>query len=541
MVDDNYEESAVKKVEVAIDNAFKLNALAQLPRDEAIWYLLVGAEDKMFMPYARGDIQSDQNVSAIADEYLTTLFYPMKWLWQYCQSRGRIPYKHSEQTYRAVSEMLDLSIEYKAFFAAYVYWYSGFCKLSVMKDKLIARHQFLDDSRYEAYSRLIKPSTKRSLLDIHRIDAIIGNKVRVNKGRFTYKISAKKMVEIQTILEPHYRDTFILPDHWQFSRYSLKQYHDFAISLITIAVTQFRARYIAAYRGCEGLAYIDSVMVSNINEIVARISRYSGLNISIVNEIVSDLIYGQQDIKHPDPALQPLIPAGNNKIMLAPHLIMSNSMERNLSVLVNRFDDDKKIYSQLVNEKETIMRDEIRDAISSKSYRFYHGSIGGDASLPDIDLAIISDADKRCLFLELKWFIDPADIREVIQRSEELEKGVSQALKIKSVIDTNSQILLEKLGIDATYEFAFVVVSKNWIGFNNVQNAAIPIINQLHLTEKISQDKMLADTINWLKNRQYLPIEDVHYSIENVSVTIDGWALTWYGIKPLVADRFFPL
>ena len=64
--------------------------------------------------------------------------------------------------------------------------------------------------------------------------------------------------------------------------------------------------------------------------------------------------------------------------------------------------------------------------------------------LPDVDLAIISDSEKMCLLLELKWFIDPAEAREIIEKSEEIEKGISQVLQLKQAFGNNHEPLIEK-------------------------------------------------------------------------------------------------
>ncbi len=46
------------------------------------------------------------------------------------------------------------------------------------------------------------------------------------------------------------------------------------------------------------------------------------------------------------------------------------------------------------------------------------------------------------LCVEIKWFIEPAEIREVLARSEELSKGVDQALKItKAFKDADTRLL----------------------------------------------------------------------------------------------------
>ena len=127
-------------------------------------------------------------------------------------------------------------------------------------------------------------------------------------------------------------------------------------------------------------------------------------------------------------------------------------------------------------------------------------------ALQDIDLAIVKESEKVCLLLELKWFIAPAEFREVIHKSEEIEKGISQVLKIKQAFAGNHKPLLEKLNIDSSYRLEGIVVSRNWIGDADVQNSEVPVIPADHLIAKLKGTESLLSTMEWLKNREYLEL-----------------------------------
>ena len=161
--------------------------------------------------------------------------------------------------------------------------------------------------------------------------------------------------------------------------------------------------------------------------------------------------------------------------------------------------------------------------------------------LPDIDLAIIRDSEKTCLLLELKWFIEPAEIREVIEKSQEIEKGISQELKLKRAFANNNERLLEKLEIDSSYRLEGVVVSQNWIGNAQVQCPEIPVIQADHLIEKLKVAESLQSTMEWLKDRKYLPKEGEDFRVHITTHTIGDWSLKWYRIEPLISEAFFPL
>ena len=71
-----------------------------------------------------------------------------------------------------------------------------------------------------------------------------------------------------------------------------------------------------------------------------------------VKSILDDLTYGNRGIKHPDPALQPLIKLNSDFYAIVPSIWMCSAAERNLTALLNKLPSEKEIYRKLVSEKE---------------------------------------------------------------------------------------------------------------------------------------------------------------------------------------------
>ena len=212
---------------------------------------------------------------------------------------------------------------------------------------------------------------------------------------------------------------FLLPNEWQFSRYLLGDFREVFEAISTIAYIHWTARGMAIDQGCEALGYADSIYVPTYSELLNRVVRYSRVPKAKVKSIFDDLTYGNGGIKHPDPALQPLIKLNSACYAIMPHLWLFCSPERNLTVLLNRMPSEKEIYAKLVDEKENLMRVRFTDDLCRSDFRFVCGNV---ANLPDVDLAIVKDSEKACLLLELKWFIEPAEIREIMDRSEDIKK-----------------------------------------------------------------------------------------------------------------------
>ena len=221
-----------------------------------------------------------------------------------------------------------------------------------------------------------------------------------------------------------------------------------------------------------------------------------------------------------------------------PNIWICSAAERNFISLVNRLPSEKEIYEKYVNEKEGLMKERIRTRLSDTDFKSYSGNVG---NLTDVDLAIVSHSENACLLLELKWFIAPTTGQERIHKSKEIKDGITQLLKLKQMFLDTSRPLLDILNIDSTYRLEGIVVSENWIGYGNVQLPEVPVIRVNHFIEKLKTTDSLRSTMDWLKERKYLPKEGEHFTVSRPKTRISNWHLKWYGIQDHSKSVFFPL
>ena len=527
----------LEAVELEIDNSYSSNPLVRLDFATAAWSLLAFAEDMMLKPYVTDERRTSHEFKAQIDNLLVNLKYPMFWLFSSCPAYGTISF-YSDENYQAAWEMMNLAEEYDTFWTVITYAHRGWIELSLDDNEIITtRPEFLTETEYEAYSRLIEPRVEHPEIDSSNLLEKISRSLKIEGGRFFYKLNPK-IVSIATdeVIKPIFDTMFSLPSDWQFLNYSLADFRRVFTAITAVAYIHFLARILAAENGSIGLGIDSSIYVPSREELKARIARYSRVDKDALNAIFDDLTYGEQNMRYPDPVLQPLIPLNQESYAIMPHLWIGNAAERNFTVLLNRLPDEKRIYSELVEGKEKLMRERITQALVPYGFRFVYGNVPQHPDLADIDLAILDDSQKICLLTELKWFIDPAEVREILEKTQELEKGVSQLLHLREAMTENLESFVDKLGIDATYKIQPVLISANWIGFSNVQCPDIPIINEDHIVKKIGEVKNLAVVADWLSTRKYLPVEGKHYRIIEKMYRIGKWRVKWYNIKPLISD-----
>ena len=533
----------LRKIEKEIVDYYKSNPLLKLPFATAASYLLRSAEEYMLNEQIDG-ITGMQDLHALGSDFITELEHPVSWLHRDCEQGGKIPFAYDPDIHKASKDLFELGQKYDWFFFAYV-CASGkdrVLDLELQGTTIQPTGDFFASIEYEAYNILVdahEPEEAQFDLNPHNspVTAILDS-VRVQGDRFRYKLNPRMVADMKKYLQPLFDGMFLLPSDWGFSRYTLGDFRKVFEAICAMAQIHWTARQVAGTMGCERKGYLDSIYVLTYNELLRRVVRYSGLSDIKVKSIFDDLTYGNAGIERPNPALQPVIKLNSEHYAIVPNIWICSAAERNFISLVNRLPSEKDIYAKLVGAKEDLMKKRFTTDLLDKHFEFMSGPI---KNLTDIDLAIVNHSEKACLLLELKWFIAPTTARERINKSKEIKKGICQILKLKQAFMENYEPLLEKLNIDSNYRLEGAVVSENWIGYGNVQNPGVPVIRANHLIEKLKTTDSLRATMEWLKDREYLPKEGEHFRVHRPTTTIGNWTIKWYGIKSLTENAFFHL
>lgn len=532
--------------EIEIDLAYKANPLMGVSFAAAAWNVLGVVEDGLLIPLLQGQDVTAQKLSAAIDGYIFTLKHPFNWLRASCPPGGRVPTSYDENYYQAAVDLVKLGGQYDPFCLAFTYASRGVIDLRVEGHTLISTHDFLSRSQYEAYNRITKPVGERTsdeILKSKEVHIEIERRLRIKGEHFSVAIDPKLVRLILGYLQDKLSRRFMLPEGWRFSKYSLAEFRQVFDSIVALAYIQYIARVKAAAQGCVGLGFSNCLFIPTKDELLNRVMRYTGLSRQVVADVVYDLTLGSHNIppERGDPALQPLIAINNERYAVAPFLWIHNAAERNFVALMNKLPQEKAIYSRLVQEKEELMKERINSHVRGVKWRTWSGRVGGRSDLPDVDLALIDDSERVCILMELKWFLDPAEAKEVIEKSQEIAKGVSQLLLLKKAVREGYSPVFERLRIDPSYSVGVVVVSANWIGHASVQNPDVPVIREDHLVEKLSVTDSLSKVLSWLSGGRYLPEEGKDYEVVSTSPRVGDWEMSWYGLRPLVSGNFLPV
>jgi len=536
----------IKEAENEIDAAFSSNKLKDIGYAQAVWTLLSVVED-FYLKITMGlEIEGrvipplpGKDLRPTIDSLINELSYPLRICFKEAEkNKNELVKEYIDEQYGLAAEWLKESEDYHQFNIMFPLWHREEINLSTSGEFLVHTDRSSLQLEYEAYNRLVKKTGYLTDTFSDYNKATIVKEEIVKNTSFketTFKVNFNPKLASQLIAfrNETLSSSYSLPESWEFSSFTLSQFKSVYIATNSLIWAWFIARIAAiSDKNIQNYGYCSSVWVVQKEELVNRIVKYSKQTKEIVIKIYDMITFGNAGIKNPDVAIQPLLDLHNGCYALSPFVWLNTDSERNLCVLLNQIEAEKKIYSKLVDEKESTMRNEIKDIITINSLPFEckHGEINGT----DVDLAIIDRKNKACITLELKWFIEPAEIREIINRTKELKKGVCQAKRIKEAYEKGDNHLIKSvLAIESDYNFLAIVGSHNWIGFSDIQDSDVAIIKVGDFMSRLETSKNLKETISWLNDRHYLPKRGDNFEVKDIDIKVGKWKSKWYGIKPL--------
>jgi hypothetical protein len=521
-------DDTLRHVESEIDRTFASSKLVNCGYAQAVWTLLSVNEDCFLKALASGTI----DMHIFSDIHLNALTYPLRVCFHIVSDGNGPRTVYINDDYKLAWDWIEAAQDYSQFCSIFPLWHRGQIGLTVDGNRLAVDYRNERKHEYEAYNRLVRKEGKPDVQPPpppHSILEMISAATTVRADSFRINFNPRLVAALVAWLAPAHKSRQTLPDDWVFDGFVLRDYRVVISTIQSMLFAWYQARHAVADAGVQGMGYISAVWIVGRDELFARLRRYTGVSQSTLERILSLLTFGSNGIRDPDIAAQPLIDLRNGSYALAPFVWLNSAAERNLCVLLNQILEQRRIYSDLKNEKENATRAEIIEALTPLGFAFGWGSVKGT----NVDIAIVDHRNKACLCMELKWFIEPAEIREINARTRDLADGVAQAKTINALhARADKRLLKHVLKINAGYAFLSVVASQNWIGHDDVQDLDVPIIKVGHLLTKIQEVKALPGVIAWLKDRRYLPEEGTDYSIMPMEIACGEWRATWYGIQP---------
>jgi hypothetical protein len=259
------------------------------------------------------------------------------------------------------------------------------------------------------------------------------------------------------------------------------------------------------------------VMMRTHEEWSQLLSRVSGLDEAKSSAIVGDLTVRD---RFWDLHVQPFIPVDENMLAVAPQFPLHSRADETILRICGHV--RRHYFDEAARLKEQEMLDDLLprcpEVFSPQS------RISLPNGLPDIDL-LLSDEDSHTVVVaELKWLRKPLGWRERIERDADFKAGLDQLLRIRSFLVNNPSLLSNscKLAhpLDEYAQVAFLVVARDH--FLWPESLDSTIVDYEVFKERINGSANLSELMRMLESYDWMPVEDVHFSVRFEPRTCDG-------------------
>ena len=526
----------VEAIEREIDEAFAASPLLDEGYTQAVWTIL-SVNEATYLNQLRRDI-SDEEMGIYVDTYFNALTHPLRTAFKRAKrSSTALRNELIERDVALARKWLDAGVQYDQFSSLFPLWHRKRIEVEPSENRLIVKSSYNSDRRYEAYNRFLTKEGRKQAAPRGPSDdllELIESRVSFEQDTFRVKFNRKLVAALIAYVDPVIRSRHTLPADWEFLSFTLRDFRQVFTVIQAMCAGWHLAHSMAVNSGMIKNGYQSAVWVTGKSELVKRITRFTSVKDAVVARIVSLLTFGSNAIRNPDIATQPLIDLEKGRYALGPFIWLNTSLERNLCTLLNQLPAERSRYSTLTKSKENAAFDEAKRFLVGLGLVAKCGPVKGT----DLDLGIVDHANRVCLCVEIKWFIEPAEVREIENHAEELEIGIGQAKILQRLFaQRDKQFLETRLGITPNYRFFCVVGSVNWIGMGDTQDPDVPIVKLWHLLHHIERTS-LGGAVDWLQSRRYLPEEGRDFTVHSLDIACGAWKANWYGLLPAEGSAF---
>ena len=542
--------NVLTKFESAADAAFLSHSLPHPNLYVAMWYLLVVAEDSQRNIL----IAEDGRIPQWRVEHLMDRF---KYSLRSCLARARaeakntfpipLPTRAPEAQYVLTRDLLLAGIDYSIASqicssahngsARIVEGVDGF-RVEIVEAVLDKRYGALEAMRQSGkgdvvpFSHLLRHWIRESEYRPVAVHPIVAS-TRLRNRRIVYEYNPVWAYGLSQNL-PRSRE--IIPAEWEFpwgghmdttlllNNLSIRAlYHSLAI---TLGASKFEL---------VGGAEYDLCLVQSRAQWIEDLTQLSSLDREKIERFVDCLTWGN-GINSPDPALQPFISLGNQRLALGPLGWLSSNVERNVLSLQarlepKRFNAQSKLFEVGMTESLlTALRHRWSLVAANRTFTFA-------TSREEVDILVCEPESRTIAVLELRWMLPPGDPREVQLRKEACWEKTRQARRKSLAVRASlSHVLSTAFGISepdpAGWTVGAIVVIEGFGGARS-QDTEVPVVPDWVLEAGVSASSSLRQLLAWAVGLEWLPLEGRDFNTVESNFFRDQIEVAYPGLEPL--------
>lgn len=436
-------------------------------------------------------------------------------------------------------ELLDAANEYAAAGRIFASYHAGYLQidrddqsglLSPRQDATTIGYSALEyllgstDSESNAFAQFVSAFLDVSLATSNSpelgteggIALDIVERARIKRGRIRYTFVQRVAAALFQIFNGNKSP---LLEGWAFPWSTADEARRYFAALHAICIYHFLSIHFAAVRAkLLGLGIQQLCLQIAYSDLTARIQLLTRLPQAVI-EAITDVITIGFKTESPDPALQPLVPLANNEVMIPCLLVISSNWQRNLLSLHARLFSESFDKASSIFEKRMIGKQAEAIPPWYKVLRNYN------LLKEEIDILVIDPENKSILVAELRWMLQPGDVREVLNRKNALLKKVVQAARKRDRLVESLPAALIQLGYGNTicdWTVNSIVVVDGYAGTKSQEPTDIPIVPTAVFTQALSSAPSLERAHAFLCSPLWLPRDGEDFATDWIPHTFCG-------------------
>jgi hypothetical protein len=534
----------IREIEKEIDQFYLDHEFFRLSHGVACQYILMVYEYENLFAMLSGKISDRYSYQATVHDTKYAITHAINWLSNKVNINNDLVEKIHGKLFDKAIDFSNLASNYHSAISGYTMENRNLAKASLIDETTVRFEYSEEESRYDVLDLKISRNRSEDYIKTHFEDNgpellearnAVFRSVSIDAGHrviySTEKIDWNAMMKYaETMLTDH----TLPPSCWNFCGFTVKDFKLFWSALLLLSMFNSLA-CIYAIENCNTSprSITSTIMVRRKNNWAKHIAKHSGLEKEDVLKILEYHTYSPSHEKR-DIVLTPFIYVTKEHMALAPNLIITNNLGRNLLKHLSRnykdeYDRSSNIFAdQMISEFERALEGKYFHIISNKK-------IPGHPELPDIDICLTDEKRGDTIFCEFKWTIPSADPSEVAGVMDIQKKALRQIKLIKDFCFKYPKQIEKLLGVqrlilENTY---FVIVLKNTAGTYMMFDRDFPTIEYSIFCELLDKKRSLNEVMLNIEERTYLPKKDIDFKSVDIERVIGRYKIIWTGWQPL--------
>lgn len=522
-----------QEVELLIDEGLAKVSFLHPLADISIWHLFTVSEDRIRLLF-NGYIKKDEmDFYSIIDESKYELRHAITQVLNSSSNTSiTLPDKTNPTLYERAAELLQEAGTYENLSRIVASTYSSDCYFKKVASGYKLEGQSRGGFRYSVLEVLghgsnMEPDVTGVLYEWLQNGAYnvegqfilesLTNSGRIKRSKVIYDYQPSIACGIASQLPQR---EIIIPEGFKFDWGGSFETHVMINSLMVRCLYHVLSIELVARKNqIRGGGESSLVLILTKEQLIADIQVLADFEYETICKFVEMLTFGNKAIT-PDIALQPLYFSKSGQFMIPCYHILNSNIQRNLLSLLAKI--DKKQFDKQSDIFEKIMISQLEVSLQSWKHYSLNKEYKVNGVKEEIDGLIIDKNSKTVLLMELRWILQPGDVREVYNKIKATSSKVNQlARKITFVEDNLSEIILRTTGclndflISDNWQVKGVVVIQGFGGTVS-QHESIPIVTLDIFKKAIINSNSLRELHSWINGLSWLPSEDHDFKLDEI-------------------------